>query len=208
MTISPYELPSSIATIEANSQGRCHILSIPDELLRLIIEKAWEPSKDRPIRMTLPPYNDLTSLALVCHRFNSIATESLYSCICLYTDEWRDADFYYGPFDDDNNGEGDDERRSTYASCVRIYQTLRHRPEIRQYCTRFVLDIEGDLLQGDEEKHPSLPPDEIRYPERYRFCSSMTKIFVSVVLSCAEWLFNTPIYLLRFVCQVSFSSVL
>ncbi|KAJ9426909.1 hypothetical protein QL093DRAFT_2077207 [Fusarium oxysporum] len=68
------------------------ILRFPNEVLRIIMEKASEPMSPNihPNYLALPYYGDLVSLVLVCPRFNEIATKTLYSCICLYADEYRD----------------------------------------------------------------------------------------------------------------------
>ncbi|KAH7253503.1 uncharacterized protein BKA55DRAFT_688999 [Fusarium redolens] len=115
--------------MEGESKGKqCQILTIPDEVLRLIIDKASEPMspKDHPNYIALPPYSDLVYLALACRRFNAIATESLYSCICLHTDDGDDDDLYWERNQDDDNDSEDhcDRRLSTYAQCVRLYLTL------------------------------------------------------------------------------------
>ncbi|KAF5553803.1 hypothetical protein FMEXI_2237 [Fusarium mexicanum] len=84
------------------------LLRLPTEVLRIIMEKASERG---PNEAALPYYEDLLSLALVCSRLSAAATEVLYSCICIYADEYHD--------------DGLNARLSTSPRLVRLHRTLR-----------------------------------------------------------------------------------
>ncbi|KAF4958027.1 hypothetical protein FGADI_2712 [Fusarium gaditjirri] len=159
------------------------ILGCPNEVLRIIMEKASEseplsPSND-PNSLALPYYGDLISLVLVCHRFKEIATRTLYSSICLSADEYRD--------------DGGNNRLSNSAQVVRLHQTLRENIELRRYCTRFILVSRRNPRQGGPVESLSLPIDQYGDRPPHQLSTPWAKTFASIIVDCTKWLFNTRI---------------
>ncbi|KAF4998439.1 hypothetical protein FGRMN_3175 [Fusarium graminum] len=107
----------------------CYLLATPNEVLHLIIDKVSEQPEqnvhDDSRTIPKPPYNDLASVALVCHHLNSIATPALYECIRICTEETTNKKT----------------RFSAHVSRVRLYETLRDRRHLGTYCRRLVLDL-------------------------------------------------------------------
>ncbi|EWZ01485.1 hypothetical protein FOYG_01104 [Fusarium oxysporum NRRL 32931] len=146
------------------------------------MEKASEPMSpnNHPNYLALPYYGDLVSLVLVCPRFNEIATKTLYSCICLYADEYRD--------------DGGNNRLSTSTRAVRLYETLRENIQLRRYCTCFILVNSRNSQQGGPVESLSLPIDQPWDPAPpHQLSTPWAKAFASIVLDCTKWLFNTRI---------------
>ncbi|KAF4493852.1 hypothetical protein FAGAP_10032 [Fusarium agapanthi] len=138
------------------------------------MEKASERG---PNQAALPYYNDLLSSALVCYRLNAAATEVLYSCICIYADEYRD--------------DGLNARLSTSTRLVRLHRTLRENVGLRRFCTRFILAHKRNLQQGGPVESFSLPGDQNSEP--HQLSTPWPKTVASIILDCKNWLFNTRI---------------
>ncbi|EXL92519.1 hypothetical protein NOF04DRAFT_15891 [Fusarium oxysporum II5] len=158
------------------------ILRFPNEVQRIIMEKASEPMSpnNHPNYLALPYYGDLASLVLVCPRFNEIAMKTLCSCICLYADEYRD--------------DGGNNRLSTSTRVVRLHETLRENIQLRRYCTRFTLVNSRNSQQGGPVESLSLPIDQTWDPAPpHQLSTPWAKAFASIVLDCTKWLFNTRI---------------
>ncbi|KAF5975935.1 hypothetical protein FCOIX_7377 [Fusarium coicis] len=165
------------------SPGRDHfpLLGVPNEVLHTIMEKASEqrPTNNYPNQAVLPYYGDLLSSALVCSRLNAAATEVLYSCICIYTDEYRDDDF--------------NPQLSPSTQVLRLHRTLQENVELRRFCTRFILHHRQSLRHGGPVESLSLPIYQtLNSAEPHQQLSSpWPKICASIILDCTNWLFNT-----------------
>ncbi|KAF5709944.1 hypothetical protein FMUND_9788 [Fusarium mundagurra] len=154
---------------------RFPLLRLPNEVLRMIMEKASE----EPNQAALPYYGDLLSSALVCSRLNAAATEVLYSCICIYTDEYRD--------------DGFNARLSTSTRVVRLHRTLRENVELRRFCTRLIWYHRRSLQQGGPVESLSLPIHQTLDPAEphQQLSTPWPKTFASIILDFTNWLFNT-----------------
>ncbi|KAM0217459.1 hypothetical protein ACHAQD_007438 [Fusarium lateritium] len=163
-------------------EEKCHLLAAPNEVLRLILDKVSEPSKEdnrhEKGTVPMPSYNDLTSMALVCRRLNSIATVTLYECIHIRTANTSDKETQLSPV----------------AACVRLYETLRDKSELRSYCRRFVLDLGNALPVGDQDSACDIRSTHQQLFEQHPIimdCSYMTTLFMSAVKAIICWLINT-----------------
>ncbi|KAF5637537.1 uncharacterized protein FTJAE_5506 [Fusarium tjaetaba] len=157
------------------------LLGVPNEVLRMIMEKASEqqPTNNYPNQAVLPYYGDLLSSALVCSRLNAAATEVLYSCICIYTDEYRDDDF--------------NPQLSPSTRVLRLHRTLRENIELRRFCTRFILHHRQSLRHAGDVESLSLPIYETLDPAEphQQLSAPWPKTCASIILDCTNWLFNT-----------------
>ncbi|KAM0429933.1 hypothetical protein ACHAQK_010907 [Fusarium lateritium] len=163
-------------------EEKCHLLAAPNEVLRLILDKVSEPSKEdnrhEKGTVPMPSYNDLTSMALVCRRLNSIATVTLYECIHIRTANTSDKETQLSPV----------------AACVRLYETLRDKSELRSHCRRFVLDLGNALPVGDQDSACDTRSTHQQLFEQHPIimdCSYMTTLFMSAVKAIICWLINT-----------------
>ncbi|KAF5609888.1 uncharacterized protein FSUBG_3669 [Fusarium subglutinans] len=149
------------------------LLKLPNEVLRMIMEKSSERG---PNEVALPYYDDLLSLALVCPRLSAAATEVLYSCICIYADEYHD--------------DGLNARLSTSTRLVRLHRTLRENVGLRRFCTRFILVQRRNLLQGGPVESFSVPVDS---SEPHQPSTPWPRTVASIILDCTNWLYNTRV---------------
>ncbi|KAF4456754.1 Serum paraoxonase/lactonase 3 [Fusarium austroafricanum] len=154
--------PISFQPNDHGSQLKCHVLAAPNEVLRIITGNASESLLDEKLPHAPPPYNDLKSMALTCRRFNYFATENLYSCVDLSTDD----------------------------AFLRLYRTFRDRLELRTHCTQLMLRVGQNLPQEQglnwdilfDKASTGLPPglDD----------SDKAKPFLDIVFWCIVWLKN------------------
>ncbi|KAF5720854.1 hypothetical protein FGLOB1_490 [Fusarium globosum] len=174
--------------MEISTQRDCFpVLKLPNEILRMIMEKASERARARvptnsyrnENEAVLPYYDDLVSLALVCSRLNAAATEALYSCICIYADEYRDTD-----------------RRAARLSTCRpvslLHRTLRENVQLRRYCNRFIFVHRRNRQMGDPVEPEFLRPP-LGLGEPHQRSIPWPKEFASIILDCTNWLFNTRV---------------